>query len=85
MRGWFQVFDAAMIRTPCWTIFDQPSKRLTIPGIRPMGWHRADPVDLAEATFFDIHQEKHFSHDYTSRSPRFGLHAVSGVIKRLVR
>jgi SAM-dependent methyltransferase len=65
MRGWFQVFDAAMIRTVL-DDFRPAQQEVDYFGYTPDGWQRADAVDLAEATFFDIHQEKHFSHDYAA-------------------
>jgi SAM-dependent methyltransferase len=65
MRGWFQVFDAAMIRIVL-NDFQPAHQELDYFGYSPDGWHIADPLDLADATFFDIHQEKHFGPDYAA-------------------
>jgi SAM-dependent methyltransferase len=64
MRGWFQVFDAAMIRMVL-DDFAPAYQELDYFGYSD-GWHQADPTALAEATFFDIHQDKHFAPDYAA-------------------
>jgi SAM-dependent methyltransferase len=77
MRGWFQVFDAAMIHLVL-DDFEPADQELDYFGYASDGWHKADPVELEEATFFDIHQEKRFPPDYAA--------AARGVIcMRLVR
>lgn len=64
-RGWFQVFDATMIQA----VLDefQPAHReIEYFRYSDGGWHPSDPASLAEATFFDIHQEKCFGSDYAA-------------------
>jgi SAM-dependent methyltransferase len=64
-RGWFQVFDATMIRTVL-DEFHPVHQEIDYFGYSPDGWHPSDPAALAEATFFDIHQEKRFGSDYAA-------------------
>jgi SAM-dependent methyltransferase len=64
-RGWFQVFDAAMIRTVL-EDFRPAHQEVEYFAYSPDGWHAADPAELTDATFFDIHQEKHFGPDYAA-------------------
>ena len=77
MRGWFQVFDAAMLRVVL-DDFEPAQQELDYFGYASDGWRKADPAELEEATFFDIHQEKRFPPDYAA--------AARGVVcMRLVR
>jgi SAM-dependent methyltransferase len=64
-RGWFQVFDAAMVRTVL-DDFEPTQQEIEYFGYYPDGWHAANPAELAEATFFDIHQEKTFGPDFAA-------------------
>lgn len=64
-RGWFQVFDATMIRAVL-DDFQPAHTEVEYFAYSPDGWHASDPSALADATFFDIHQEKHFGPDYAA-------------------
>jgi hypothetical protein len=65
MRGWFQVFDRTMIETVL-DDFQPAQQELAYFGYSPQGWQAEDRDRLAEATFFDIHQEKQFASDYAA-------------------
>ena len=64
-RGWFQVFDAAMVRMAL-EEFQPTDQEIDFFGYSPDGWHLADPADLTEATCFDIHQDKTFDADFAA-------------------
>jgi SAM-dependent methyltransferase len=64
-RGWFQVFDATMVRAVL-DDFEPAHSEVEYFAYSPDGWHASDPAALADATFFDIHQEKGFGTDYAA-------------------
>jgi hypothetical protein len=64
-RGWFQVFDASMVRTVL-DDFQPTQQEIEYFGYYPDGWHAVTPAELTEATFFDIHQEKAFGPDFAA-------------------
>jgi len=65
VRGWFQIFDAAMVQG----VLDeyQPVRHeIEYFGYWREGWRVANPSELAEATFYDVHQQKGFDGDYAA-------------------
>jgi hypothetical protein len=75
-RGWFQVFDAAMVRMVL-DDFKPIQQEIDYFGYFSDGWRAADPTELAGATCFDIHQDNGFD-------PDFAAFAHGSVCMRLV-
>lgn len=65
VRGWFQVFDDAMVQSVV-DEFKPSYKNIEYFGYWPDGWRSADASELAEATFFDIHQDEKFDSDFAA-------------------
>jgi SAM-dependent methyltransferase len=64
-RGWFQVFDAAMVQMVLHD-FQPTDHEIDYFGYSANGWHSADPADLKDATCFDIHQERTLGPDFAA-------------------
>ncbi|MFC1773126.1 hypothetical protein ACFL3A_07220 [Pseudomonadota bacterium] len=65
VRGWFQVFDDKMIQAIV-DEFRPSNKEVEYFGYSSDGWRPVDSSELAEATFFDIHQDKKFDSDFAA-------------------
>jgi SAM-dependent methyltransferase len=65
VRGWFQVFDAAMVQMIL-DDFRPIDQEIDYFGYFSDGWRTASPAQLTEATFFDIHEERDFGPDFAA-------------------
>jgi SAM-dependent methyltransferase len=65
MRGWFQVFDAEMVRMVL-EDFQSTHQEIEYFGYSADGWHAVNPDALSEATCFDIHQDEKYGTDFAA-------------------
>lgn len=63
VRGWFQVFDAAMVEKVV-KEFSPSQIELSYFAYQQDGWRKAKPEELIDATFFDLHQDNKYDDDY---------------------
>jgi len=62
VRGWFQVFDAVMVEKVV-KEFSPAHVELNYFAYQRDGWRQARPEELADATFFDVHQDSKYDDD----------------------
>lgn len=55
--GWFQVFDYPLVRQII-AAFQPSEYHIEYFGYSSIGWHRAQPADIADGEFFDVHAQK---------------------------
>jgi len=65
VRGWFQIFDESMIQSVV-DEFKPASQEIEYFGYFSEGWRSVSPSEIAEATFYDVHQAKGFDSDFAA-------------------
>jgi len=57
IHGWYQVFDCTLLQQVV-EAFAPARHDIEYFGYSAQGWHRAEPKDIANARFFDVHEGK---------------------------
>jgi len=65
VRGWFQVFDADMVAKVLQE-FSPSHAEVEYFAYYESGWCKADPSQLVNATFFDLHQDEKYDDDFAA-------------------
>jgi len=65
VRGWFQVFDAEMVAKVL-KEFSPSQVEVDYFAYHEKGWSKASPESLADATFFDLHQDAKYDDDFAA-------------------
>lgn len=66
-HGWFQIFDAEMVDRIL-KVFEAVECRESHFRYQPDGWVVSDREQSKDATYFDIHTEKHYDSDFAAAS-----------------